>query len=632
MQRWLRRLRPRSDAAATPVVATPTATLPFSEVEGVLALYTTALSQGTLRVRTSPSAGRGSYCDGRTIFLPPSLDLFADTAHAQRLYRVMVAWKVAQFRSGCLEAEELLVAEHPGAALALYEVLAGEWVDRHLVQLWPGLTADLRWLRKDAAERRTSDGPHPFWEELLRTLLAWPLSEPVTQDTLASLPSFTSLSPAAREVLGQVPAALAAPEPSACRTLARRLAPLLPTPAESETDEAVHYRGRIRADLLRRTVVSLPDDDVDAHATSAATAPPPRPTPQGIPLHVAARRVEPPRPRERRASEGGRQAVQLSLGDREPPVTFAQVPLSDEEKRGAKLFDEWDYLRGIYLPEWCALRERRPRAGDPEPVERILRQHRPLVTRIKQQFEALRPERLRLTRQYDGDELDIEAIVADHADRRAGFAPEEKLYSRTLERERNIALGCLVDLSGSTGAWIDDDPRNDQVIEVTRRALVFLCEALTVLDDRYAIFGFTGSTRKHCELNVVKGFSEQYGETVKGRIAGLAPGAYTRIGPAIRYTTQALTQQPARVRLLLLISDGRPNDFDGYGGRYGIEDTRRALREARQQGVVTFALTIDAEARDYMPYMFGPTQYVVVEDAPALAVKLADVYRRLTVQ
>lgn len=306
--------------------------------------------------------------------------------------------------------------------------------------------------------------------------------------------------------------------------------------------------------------------------------------------------------------------------------------MSDEEKAGAALYNEWDYRQDDYLPEWCAVRQRHPRAGSSEAVEKILRQHAPLVTRLKQQFEALRPERLRLTRQLDGDDLDLSSIVEAHADRRAGHSPTEKLYSRALERDRNIALGCLIDLSGSTGAWIDDDPRNDQVIEVTRRAIVFLCEAMTMLDDRYAIYGFTSSTRKRCDLSIVKGFDETYGETVKGRISGLAPGAYTRIGPAVRHTTQALIRQPARLRLLMLISDGRPNDFDGYGGRYGIEDTRKALLEARQSGVATFALTIDAEARDYMPYMFGPSHYVVVENVPALSTRLADVYRRLTLQ
>ncbi|HLI50863.1 MAG TPA: hypothetical protein VKU87_03650, partial [Thermomicrobiaceae bacterium] len=98
-----------------------------------------------------------------------------------------------------------------------------------------------------------------------------------------------------------------------------------------------------------------------------------------------------------------------------------------------------------------------------------------------------------------------------------------------------------------------------------------------------------------------------------------------------RYAAQELLRQPAKVHLLLLISDGRPNDFDGYGGRYGIEDTRRALIESRQKGIATFALTIDAEARDYMPYMFGRGHYVMIEDVSALAVKLAGIYRRLTV-
>jgi nitric oxide reductase NorD protein len=324
--------------------------------------------------------------------------------------------------------------------------------------------------------------------------------------------------------------------------------------------------------------------------------------------------------------------VQLSIGDREPTMTFQQVALTDAEKAGALLYDEWDYRINRYLPEWCAVKLRHPRGGSTEAVDRIVRQNSALIARLKQQFEALRPERVRLTRQLDGDDLDLDAIVNAHADRRAGYSTDEKFYSRTLERERNIALGVLVDLSGSTGAWIDDDPRTDQVIEVTRRAIVFLCEALTMLDDRYALFGFTSSTRKRIDIPVIKGFDEQYSQLVKGRIAGLAPGSYTRIGPAVRHVAHTLRQQPARVRLLLLVSDGRPNDFDGYAGRYGIEDTRKALLDARQHGVATFALTIDAEARDYMPYMFGRNHYVVIEDIRTLAIKLADIYRRLTVQ
>jgi nitric oxide reductase activation protein len=197
-----------------------------------------------------------------------------------------------------------------------------------------------------------------------------------------------------------------------------------------------------------------------------------------------------------------------------------------------------------------------------------------MVQHLKRQFEAWRPERLRPNRQLDGDDLDLAAIVEAAADRAAGLAPSDKLYRLRVQRDRSIALACLIDLSGSTGARVDDDPRNDQVIEITRRTLVFVCEAPTVLDDRYAIFGFTGTTRKQCQFQVIQEFDKPY----------------------------------------------------------GTEDTRQALLDARQRGLATFAVTIDAEARDYVSYLFGPYQYVVVADAPALSIKLPDVYRHLTVR
>ncbi len=479
--------------------------------------------------------------------------------------------------------------------------------------IWPTL-------RSDALQRRADHGDETgnVHESLLRHLLAHPLD---------ALPQRSQLEERTGIAWPGLEDAFAATEIAPIRSLTLILAPSLVPPAGGGTP-FVHYRGRIRYDQIRATTPF----DFDEGTGESSAAPPSRTKSRHDPLVVDVRSTEQHNVRERKATRGGRQSVQLSMGDREPTMTFQQVPLSDAEKDGALLYDEWDHRINAYQKDWCAVRLRHPKGGSTEPVDRILRQNGPLIARIKQQFEALRPERLRLTRQLDGDELDLDAIVDAHADRYAGFSPGEKLYSRVLERERNIALGVLVDLSGSTGAWIDDDPRNDQVIEVTRRAIVFLCEALTMLDDRYALFGFTSSTRKRIDLSVIKDFDEQYTRVVKGRIAGLAPGSYTRIGPAVRHATQALLRQPARVRLLLLLSDGRPNDFDGYGGRYGIEDTRKALLDARQRGVATFALTIDAEARDYMPHMFGRNHYVVVEDVRALSFKLADMYRRLTVQ
>lgn len=600
--------------------AAQTVRLPFSEVEGSLALYVTALSDGHLRISGTAGAASGSYSDGRTIFFPSEINGFDTRADARRLYRVMAAWKVLQVRCGALDIQSLLAGEHAASALGLYEILHGEWLDRMLIARWPGLRNDLAHLRADALRRRTVQGdangnPH---ESLLRQLLEHPLD---------ALPQRSQLEERTGIAWPGFEDALAATTITPIRKLTLEIAPSL-APASGGGPPFVHYRGRIRYDQIRATTPI----DFDAGMSESSAAPPSRTKSRHDPLVVDVRSTEQHNARERKASRGGRQPVQLSMGNREPTMTFQQVPLSDAEKAGALLYDEWDHRINAYQKDWCAVRLRHPKGGSTEPVDRILRQNAPLIARIKQQFEALRPERARLTRQLDGDELDLDAMVDAHADRHAGFSPGEKLYSKILERERNIALGVLIDLSGSTGAWIDDDPRNDQVIEVTRRAIVFLCEALTMLDDRYALFGFTSSTRKRIDLSVVKAFDEQYTQAVKGRIAGLAPGSYTRIGPAVRHVARSLLQQPARVRLLLLISDGRPNDFDGYGGRYGIEDTRKALLDARQRGVATFALTIDAEARDYMPYMFGRGHYVLIEDVRALSTKLADIYRRLTVQ
>lgn len=622
LRSFLKRLRAPEAVAEQP--AQP-AIVELAELEAVLSLYVRALSGGLLRIAAGPSNTRSPATDGRTVFLPPVLPAKPSLEGARRRYRLMAAWAVLQARTGFLELAPL-PPESPAGALAWYELLHGEWIDRRLAREWPGLAPAIAELRRAElaarqAKRSASDGPA---EQVLRCLLALPLDVRAAAEDTHPCPT-----PLSRETWQWLLAALDGDSPEPLRDLALDLttsAPAIESPLDLPT-----YRARIRPELLSRRSVFEKSEVPDRTASPAAGS---RPAARrGDPLVVEARSPAQVPRRARGSSRGGRQAVQLSLGDREaPPAAARLVPLSEAEKAGAALYPEWDCWSGSYLAEWCAVRESRIRSGNLELVERILRQHRPLVQHLRQQFEALRPERLRLTRQLDGDDLDLAAIVEATADRRAGLSPSEKLYMRTLERERSIALACLVDLSGSTGAWIDDDPRNEQVIEVTRRALVFLCEALSVLEDRYAIFGFTGTTRKQCQIRVIKGFDEAYGTEVKGRIAGLSPGAYTRIGPAIRHVATILARQPARLRLLLLISDGRPNDFDGYGGRYGIEDTRRALLEARQRGLATFALTIDAEARDYMPYMFGPYHYVVVEDVAALAVKLAEVYRRLTVR
>jgi nitric oxide reductase NorD protein len=180
----------------------------------------------------------------------------------------------------------------------------------------------------------------------------------------------------------------------------------------------------------------------------------------------------------------------------------------------------------------------------------------------------------------------------------------------------------MVDMSGSTKGWIND---------AEREALIMLCEALEVLGDRYAIYGFSGITRKRCEAYRVKRFDEPYGIDVKSRIAGIQPQDYTRMGVAIRHLSMRLGEVDARTKLLIALSDGKPDDYsDNYRGDYGIEDTRHALMEAQRAGIRAFCITIDREARDYLPHMYGFANWALVADPARLPRKVADIYRRLT--
>ncbi|MCW8826075.1 MAG: VWA domain-containing protein, partial [Gammaproteobacteria bacterium] len=221
-----------------------------------------------------------------------------------------------------------------------------------------------------------------------------------------------------------------------------------------------------------------------------------------------------------------------------------------------------------------------------------------------------------------GDGIDMEALVEALSDRHRGEEMSDRLFTRMHLSERNIAVIFMVDMSGSTKGWIND---------AERESLLLLCEALESLGDRYAIYGFSGTSRKRCEIYTIKEFEDPYSDEVRGRISGIRPKDYTRMGFAIRHLTTKLQQIDAKTRMLITISDGKPDDYMDYHGEYGIEDTRRALIEARQSGIHPYCITIDETAQEYLPHLYGPAAYTVIDDVARLPFKVSDIYRRLTV-
>jgi nitric oxide reductase NorD protein len=201
------------------------------------------------------------------------------------------------------------------------------------------------------------------------------------------------------------------------------------------------------------------------------------------------------------------------------------------------------------------------------------------------------------------------------------------LYRDQQRGRRDLACLLLADLSLSTDSWVGNERR---VIDVIRDALFLFAEALGASGDRFALYGFSSRRREHVRFHHLKGFAEAYTPAVRGRIQAIRPGYYTRMGAAIRQATTLLACESAGRRLLLVLTDGKPNDLDRYEGRYGIEDTRHAVRTARRAGLTPFCVTIDDDAADYLPHLFGAGGYVLIRRPEQLPRLLPQLYARLT--
>ncbi len=290
-------------------------------------------------------------------------------------------------------------------------------------------------------------------------------------------------------------------------------------------------------------------------------------------------------------------------------------------EEGAFLYNEWDFLRQHYRKNWCAVREKTIKPVYDDFVFQTKKKYSGLIKHLRKIFEAMRDEDRLLKRQVNGDGIDIDALVEALADSLDGSEMSERLYTRMHRTERNIAVVFMVDMSGSTKGWIND---------AERESLIMLAETLETLGDRYAIYGFSGIARKRCEIYKIKEFDEPYNDEIQARISGIEPQDYTRMGFAIRHLSKILNEVDAKTRILITLSDGKPDDYDNYRGEYGIEDTRRALIESKRDGIHPYCITIDTEAKDYLPYMYGAAAYTVIDDVKQLPLKVTDIYRRLT--
>ncbi len=320
------------------------------------------------------------------------------------------------------------------------------------------------------------------------------------------------------------------------------------------------------------------------------------------------------------AQDGKTTASRLRFDLDLPSAAADDLPLG-----GGILLPEWHYKKQQLLPDHCRVQ---PMVARNAAAQALPAHLAATARRLRSQFEALTPCKVWVKGQFDGTELDLDACVQFSADRISGLqARENGLYKAHQYRDRDLACLLLADLSLSTDAHVSDEAR---VIDVIRDTLFLFSEALSTTGDRFALYGFSSLKRENIRFHVLKEFEHKYNAEVRGRIAAIKPGFYTRMGAAIRHSSRILAKQAATQRLLLILTDGKPNDLDQYEGRYGVEDTRVAIHEARQMGLRPFCVTIDEKGSNYLPHLFGVNGYVVIRKPSELPRELPMLYAQLT--
>ena len=285
--------------------------------------------------------------------------------------------------------------------------------------------------------------------------------------------------------------------------------------------------------------------------------------------------------------------------------------------------DEWDYQKNDYLIKYARILPQVTLNVVPIELPQRLRK---TVKKIQGELDMLKLDRIKNDRLPYGDELNIDSWIEymSHQDK---SMHHQNFYVTYEKKTRDMATLLLADISLSTEGGITQEMR---IIDVIKDSLMVFSEALEKLEDKFAIYTFSSLQNKKVYFNIIKNFKDRYDDLIRGRINSIKPQYYTRMGAAIREATKILDKQQSANKLLLIISDGKPNDEDRYDGRYGIEDTKKALQEIKKKGITPFCITIDLDAKEYLSYLFGRNGYAIVRDGEKLPKVLTEVYINLT--
>jgi nitric oxide reductase NorD protein len=621
----------------------------LAAIDRPVSLFGSALAGRPLTLQLAPAADQAA-----AVTLTPALLAKPDPRLPWGAMRIEVLSHVVQLQAGgrwqferAEAAARGLIGPHvavmPGDPLQqclaswsrpvllrrLFRIIDGGRVDARIEQQFPGARADLQTLRS-ATLARIGDSTRPL-HVLQRLALG-------VGDPLQELPLLAAALRDTATVYDSLQAAI-----GLCALLGH---------------------GRRRDDLVlpHWLVIEPPPPDPGLPGTDDDGGAPLDPAASYVPqaMRHARLRTGTDDPTPLRAAPGtGQPATDATAAveGRRPDDAPARSASAAEVTR----HDEWNYLEQRYRRAWTQVHEHPLRGEDLQFLARLRQRHAGLAASIRRRIGKVRPlgrERLRHTR--DGDEIDVEAAMTERIERRAGQAGDLRVYSALQPARREVCTAFLLDISGSTGflvpdreasadsAALDDDPYfyasprrrlappppRRRVIDVAKDAIALMCDALARLGDRHAVWGFSGDGRQQVDFYLAKAFDEAWSAHSAAALARLEPKGSTRTGAAIRHAARKLARQPERLRLLIVVTDGYPQDSD-YGPDpedidYGLRDTAQALREAERAGLAVFCVSVDHAAHDYLRRVCPASRYLVIDDVGALPEQLSNVYRQLT--
>ena len=295
-----------------------------------------------------------------------------------------------------------------------------------------------------------------------------------------------------------------------------------------------------------------------------------------------------------------------------------------EENTVCLTYKEWDYSKKKYLPDFCKVYLKNTVGGDLAYAKKCLAENTKTLHALRRKFAQIHQERQIVKKLPDGEDIDMDAVVEWFAALKSGHTPSENIYFSKRKKDPDLAILFLLDLSFSTDSYTG----GNRVLDVEKQAVTLFGEVLSEYGVEFAIGGFFSKTRNNCVYHAVKNFGESWTKG-KQKLGAVQPQGYTRIGPALRHSQTLIEKHPATQKWVILLSDGKPNDYDKYEGRYGVADVKQALREMHERHINTYAVAIESIARYYLPEMFGQNHYNILSHPEMLVPSLAVLYRRI---